>query len=80
MKLNEKFYFFKKNKKYEYNIMYSPLSGIQQCFIICIWFPRHAYKDMVLFSAFVFTEIQNSDSFRGNQDNPQKSLKKHSNK
>ena len=35
---------------------------------------------MVLFSAFVFTEIQNSDSFRGNQDNPQKSLKKHSNK
>ena len=73
-------FFLKKNKKYEYNIMYSPLSGIQQCFIICIWFPRHAYKDMVLFSAFVFTEIQNSDSFRGNQDNPQKSLKKHSNK
>ena len=51
--------------------MYSPSSGIEQCFIICIWFPRHVYIDMVLFSAFVFTEIQSSYSFRGNQDNPQ---------
>ena len=70
MKLNEKIY-LKKNKRYEYKILYSPLSGIQQCFIISIWFPQHVYKDMVLFSAFVFTEIQISYSFRENQDKPQ---------
>ena len=31
--------------------VYTPLSESSQCIKICIWFPRHVFKDMVLFSA-----------------------------
>ena len=33
------------------NNVYTPLSDCSQCIKICIWFPRHVFKDMVLFSA-----------------------------
>ena len=36
----------------------TPLGEIPQCFKICIWFPRHVYKDMVLFSAYVLRAIR----------------------
>ena len=48
--------FFLKNHEY------TPLSEIPQCFKICIRFPRHVYKDMVLFSAFVLRAIRFSRS------------------
>ena len=31
--------------------LYTPLSESSQCIRICIWFPRHVFKDLVLFSA-----------------------------
>ena len=31
--------------------IHTPLSEKSQCFKICIWFPRHMFKDLVLFSA-----------------------------
>ena len=31
--------------------IHTPLSESSQCFKICIWFPRHMFKDLVLFSA-----------------------------
>ena len=37
--------------------------------MICIWFPRHVFKAMVLFSAFVLRAIQYSHPICGNQDN-----------
>ena len=33
------------------NNVYTPLSECSQCIKICIWFPRHVFKDIVLFSA-----------------------------
>ena len=33
------------------NNVYTPLSESSQCIRICIWFPRHVFKDIVLFSA-----------------------------
>ena len=48
---------------------YTPLSEFLQWFRISIWFPRHMFKDMVLFSAFVLRAFQFSHEFRGNQDN-----------
>ena len=33
------------------NDVYTPSSESSQCIKICIWFPRHVFKDMVLFSA-----------------------------
>ena len=53
----------------EQNHEYNPLSENPQCFKICIWFPRHVFKDMVLFSAFILRAIQISHEFIGNQDN-----------
>ena len=34
-----------------HNHVYTPLSESSQCIRICIWFPRHLFKDMILFSA-----------------------------
>ena len=31
--------------------IHTPLSESSQCIKICIWFPRHVFKDMVLISA-----------------------------
>ena len=31
--------------------IHTPLSESLQCIKICIWFPRHMFKDLVLFSA-----------------------------
>ena len=33
------------------NNVYTPLSESSQCIKIRIWFPRHVFKDIVLFSA-----------------------------
>ena len=33
------------------NNVYTPLSESSQCIKIYIWFPRHVFKDIVLFSA-----------------------------
>ena len=52
----------------EKNHEYTLLSEIQQCFRIGIWFPRHVFKNKVLFSAFVLRAIQISHPFCGNQD------------
>ena len=43
---------------FEKNHEHTPLGEIPQCFKICIWFPRHVYKDMVLFSAYVLRAIR----------------------
>ena len=42
---------------FEKNHEHTPLGEIPQCFKICIWFPRHVFKDMVLFSALVLRAI-----------------------
>ena len=47
---------------FKINHEYTALGEIPQCFKICIWFPRHVYKDMVLFSAFVLRAIEISRS------------------
>ena len=52
----------------EKNHIYTPLSRIQQCFNICIWFPRHVFEDMVLFSALVFWANRILLKFHGNQE------------
>ena len=33
------------------NNVYTPLSESSQCCKICIWFPRHVFKDIFMFSA-----------------------------
>ena len=33
------------------NNVYTPLNESSQCIKICIWFPRHVFKDIVLFFA-----------------------------
>ena len=35
------------------NNVYTPLSESSQCIRICMWFPRHVFKDMVLLSAML---------------------------
>ena len=35
------------------NNVYTPLSERSQCIKICIWFPRHVFKDMFLLSALL---------------------------
>ena len=40
------------------NHEYTPLRYIPECFKKCFWFPRHEFKDMVLFFAFTLRESE----------------------
>ena len=50
------------------NNVYTPLSESSQCIRICIWFPRHVFKDMVLLSALHSLSKSNYIEIRGNWD------------
>ena len=51
-----------------HNHVCTPLSESSQCIKICIWFPRHVFKDMVLFSALHSLRSQIILKIRGNRD------------
>ena len=50
--------------------VYTALSESTQCIRICVWFPRHVFKDMALFFALLSLIKSIYTEKRGNQDSP----------
>ena len=48
--------------------VYTPLSESTQCIRIYVWFPRHVFKDIALFSALLSLRESICTEKRANQD------------